>query len=781
MNELFKHGMGLFRLVFPTRLYVVCLGITVVAAIALCFVPLFNLLGYESAAFFGVLLGLLTTGLTLHAHGQGLLCAPLSQKAGEQQTPVSSFLVTYARHLGLVIMPLWILGLNALRIPNCDWWAGFWFWLLIPGFSILLGQWAAWLALAVAPERRWLARAIAFGLPVLNALGLGLHLALEPPIVGHQWWLGYFGGSIYDEAMAVPVSLIWYRASNLVLVGMVVCALEALRRKQSGKSSAALSWVSIVLAGVLAVGWSKRQDVGIDIDRAYIAAELGGRLETEHFIIYYPLHETWIEQIQHIAEDHEYRYAQLSAFFDSDPLQEHDGAKIRSFVYPDRDTKGRLMGARNTMIAKLWLHEMHILWRGYGDNLLTHELAHIFTESFGSGPLRLSMQWGIGINMGLVEGIATAADWPVGELTPHETSASLRKLGLAPDIRRLVGASGFWTQASGRAYTLMGSFVRYLIDSYGIDVFKKAYPNGDFVAAYGKSAQELVTEWELYLETIEPRADQLELARYLYDRPSIFGKVCARTIAELRRKADQAAARGDVMEARAIFEGIIELDASNTAYRFEYASLLDRARDYTAALDVVASLSSDAASKPVYGAELLSIQGDMQWHLGQFSLAEEAYAQCLSLKMPADMERSVRVKHAVVSLQDEVTRGLGYQYLLGRSARDMAVYFAMEWLRRDPDSPLASYLVGRRLWSARQYEEALPFLEAVAGQMGAEVLDAEAERMLGQSYFFVGHFDKAQTVFERLTELSRSRYRAQASEWLSRIDWKRNRNSLVAN
>src|SRR5690606_7567094 len=100
-------------------------------------------------------------------------------------------------------------------------------------------------------------------------------------------------------------------------------------------------------------------------------------------------------------------------------------------------------------------------------------------------------------------------------------------------------------------------------------------------------------------------------------------------------------------------------------------------------------------------------------------------------------------------------------------------------LRRDPDSPLASYLVGRRLWSARQYGEALPFLEAVAGQMGAEVLDAEAERMLGQSYFFVGHFDKAQTVFERLTELSRSRYRAQASEWLSRIDWKRNRNSLV--
>ncbi len=786
MSEFFKRGMEVFRLVFPTRLHVFFLGISAAMAMVLCFVPLFNILGYESAAFFGVWLGVVSTGLTLHAHQKGLLRSPLCKESAKRPverraSPVAMFLRMYGRNLALIVLPFGILWLNALRVPNCDLRAGFLFWLLIPVFSILLGQWSAWMALAVAPNKRWLARTIAFGLPVLSAVSLGLHLALEPPIVGHQWWLGYFGGSIYDEAMAIPASLIWYRVINVLLVALGICGIETLRKKQLGRPYFRLAWVCVALAAVLAVGWSGRQDLGIEIDRAYIANELGGRLETEHFIIYYPLNESFVDQIDRIAEDHEYRFSQLSAFFESDPLQYRDGAKIKSFIYPDRDVKGRLMGARNTMIAKLWLHEIHILWRGYGDGLLTHELAHVFTEPFGAGPLRLSMQRGIGVNMGLVEGIATAADWPVRELTPHEISAALRALEMAPDIRGLLGASGFWTQASGRAYMLMGSFVRHLIDSQGIEKFKQAYPTGDFAKVYGKSADVLVGEWELYLDSLTLNAGQLELTRYLYDQPSIFGKVCARTIADMRRQADQAVAHGQLMEARAIFEQIIQLDASNNAYQFEYAHLLNRARDYTAALDIVDKLSSDAENKSVQNAELLSVRGDMLWHLGQVKKAEASYAQCLTMNLPMDMERQIRVKHAVASSQNETTRSLGYQYLLGRSSSDISLYFAMEWLRREPEDRLASYLVGRKLWAAYQYEDALPFLESVAGLMQAEVLDAEAHRMLGQSYFFVGRFDDAQRSMQALQGVSGSRYNTQAEEWMSRIRWKRNRNSLVAN
>src|SRR5690554_3822962 len=113
MNDLSRRGMDLIRYVFPTRLYGVCLGITVAMAIVLCFVPLFNILGYESAAFFGVVLGFFSTGLTLHAHQRGLLRSPLSLDRVEgQRTPVVSFLVTYARHLALGVLPFGILWLN---------------------------------------------------------------------------------------------------------------------------------------------------------------------------------------------------------------------------------------------------------------------------------------------------------------------------------------------------------------------------------------------------------------------------------------------------------------------------------------------------------------------------------------------------------------------------------------------------------------------------------------------------------------------------------------------
>ncbi|MBA2662131.1 MAG: hypothetical protein H0U74_07520 [Bradymonadaceae bacterium] len=764
------------RSLLPTWTYRICFALVALTGGALCFVPLFNILGYESAAFFGVTLGLLATGLTLHAQRIGAFALPLDVE--REGSPARDFARRYAHNLALLVLPFAILLLNALRVANCDLASGVGFWLLIPTFSILVGQTGAWVALVCSPRRRWLARTIAFGIPLVSALWFGLLLALEPPIVGHQWLIGYFGGSIYDEAMAVPTSLIWYRALNILLVGSVLISLETLWVRKLGRPTRAPALWALVLTLVFALGWGFRQRAGIDIDRGFIMGELGGMVETEHFIIYYPARDPFIDQIGLIAEDHEYRYAQLSTFFESDPISFAGNTKIKSFIYPDREAKGQLMGARNTLIAKLWLHEMHIMWRGYGDSMLTHELAHIFTEPFGSGPLRLSMQRGVGVNMGLVEGIATAADWPVGELTPHETGAALRRAELAPNIRGLVGATGFWTQASGRAYVLMGSFVRFLIDTYGIAVFKQAYAKGDFQRAYGKSTDTLVSEWEAYLDQMTISDDQIEMARYLFDRPSIFAKVCARTIAELRRQANEAVARGDVFGARAIFERIISFDAGNAAYRVEYARVLQSARDYEAALAVLEALRSGELGR-VQEAELLAMVGDLQWHLGEFDAAATAYSSCLEVGVPADLERSLRVKRATVTVDDAVTRTLAYEHLIGRGGGEITMFFAMEWLSREPENPIAAYLVGRRLWISQKWEHALPYLEAVVGRMGSEVLDAEARRVLAQCYFFAGRLEQAQSLVEELAMLPMSRYSVEAVEWLDRIAWKR-RNSVSA-
>jgi tetratricopeptide (TPR) repeat protein len=761
---------------WPTWTYRFCAVMVLVSAVFLCFVPLFNLVGYESAAFFGVLSGLLGTGLTLHAYRVGLVEAPLA--VDRARSPGWDFVRLFVRHMVLVAVPLVVLSANAFRVPNCDWTAGLGFWLLIPPMSLAIGQTLAWLALSLSVRRRLLHFGVAFGLAAMSAGWLLWHLATQPPIVGFQWWLGYFGGSIYDEALAIDPALAHYRLLNLGMIASIVGAIEVVWWRRQGRSVSAVASAVLLLTLVTAWGWANRQDKGIDIDRDHVIAALGGTVETEHFIIHYPAREPYVTQLPWLIEDHEYRYAELKAFFRTDPVKS-SGRKVRSFVYADRDSKGRLMGARNTLVAKLWLNEMHILWRGVGDHVLAHELAHIFTEPFGAGPLRLSMQYGVGVNMGLVEGIATAADWPAAELTPHEASAALRQRGLAPDIRRLVSASGFWTQASGRAYTLMGSFVRYLVDTYGIEAFKKAYGRGQFLGAYGKTPDALVTEWEAFLDAIELTDRQVEVARYLYDRPSIFGKVCARTIAELWRQSQVAASSGDLATARALYERILSHDPTNFAYHLGYARILMHAGAMEEALGVVRG-QERAELEPVRQAELWAMIGDLKWHLDRLPEARRAYGQCLELGVPIDVERSLNIKQAAVGIEDEAVRRLAYHYLLDLRGQELSSFFVMEWVRRHPDSAEANYLVGRRLWDAGHWPWAIAFLEQAEGRLGAEILDAEALRMLGQSYYFVDRLEEAERRFERLRSHEITRYREEAREWLERIRWKRDWNRGLA-
>jgi hypothetical protein len=61
----------------------------------------------------------------------------------------------------------------------------------------------------------------------------------------------------------------------------------------------------------------------------------GGRIETEHVIIYFSHNELDDpEQVRRLAEDHEYRYWELERFFGVDVVQWR-GRKLESYVYPN--------------------------------------------------------------------------------------------------------------------------------------------------------------------------------------------------------------------------------------------------------------------------------------------------------------------------------------------------------------------------------------------------------------------------------------------------------------
>lgn len=727
-------------------LAVVC----VVAACVLAFVPLFNLVGYESAAFYGVLLGLVAPFLAF------------------DDLTVDGWARACAQRLALAVVPFAILSANALFVQNCAYLVGVQFWALIVVGSVVIATTLGWFVRCAEPKRPrlWIALLIAASIAEFAA-----RLALDPPITGHHVFLGYFSGSIYDEALAVPASLVWYRATHVALVAALVAAVHA--RQRRSRAPAAIALALAVLGGAM---FLNRQRFGVDIGRTQIERALGGVAETEHFLIYYPQSMPPTE-VARLVEDHEFRYAEMAAYFETDPVALRD-RKVKSFVYANRDQKGALMGGRRTLVAKIWLHEMHILWRHYGDHMLAHELAHVFTEPFARGPLRLSTRFWIFPNMGIVEGAATAADWDADNLDPHVASAALRRLGRAPDIASLVGASGFWRQSSGRAYTLMGSFIRWLVDEYGIEKFRRAYGDGDFDRVYGVPSEQLVAQWGAFVDALPLEQRQVDLARYYYDRRSIFEKVCARTIAELRREVEVRRNARDDTAARALMDEIVRFDPTNVGYLIERAELLLALNDTAAAraqLDAVLKLDLDAA----YRARANALLADVQWAAGDLDAARDRYATCLEAAVPLDAERLLHVKHRALLSGGEAEQ-LAFQYLVDtQTPRDIAVYFPTQWVAQRPDDPLGAYLLGRRLWGARQWSLAIPHLER-ATTLDRAVLADEAQLMLLQSLHFGGDAIGAAQRVAQWAPASPP-YVAAKEEWTRRLDWHRGWNTVDGN
>lgn len=759
-------------LFWPTRLHVAAWGLFSIATLLALFIPLFNTIGYESAALFGVLGGLGAVVLTLkhmsRVDEEGFVDVLHSR------SPVARFASYYVVALAPLAIPFVALWVGALFITNCDPWLGLAYWALIPGISVANGVMVGCVAGLLEP--RW-QRYLAGLLIVLAAVALfAAQLALEPPIVGFQIFLGYFSGSIYDEALALPPAFVAYRVINLILIAGLLALFESIWRVRTGRYA---GWATVVALALLlggTVAWFDREEAGVDLKSETIAEALGGRIETEHFVIFYPAEQGFEERAEDIAEDHEFRYAELKAFFETDPVALH-GKKVRSYVYPDRERKGAMMGGRRTQVAKLWLHEIHILWREYGDHMLAHELAHVFTEPFGTGPLRLSTRWGVGINMGLVEGIATAADWPHRTMTPHEAAASLRRLDRAPSIRELLGASGFWTQSSSRAYTMVGSFIRFVVDEYGIDKLKKAYGRGEFKAAYGKSLDELVSEWEVFIDALELDEQTMSRAKFIYDRPSIFQKVCARTVAEYRRRARLAAVSGRTEAALGLYREMLSFDPDNLMLQLEYARFLVAEGKHDEATEILSTLVRRDDIGSGLRAAALELQGDVFWYRDMRSEAATRYGECLALGVPLGQERFVEVKRKAVHDDVEWQRELAFEYLLEKSNSPVQLFFPAEWVRKNPDDALANYLLGRRLLQGLEAKRALEFLQMARGNLGVDVLELENLEMLVQAHYFAGEAEKATPYAAELAASERSTYRESGLEWQRRIDWKR-RNTV---
>ncbi|MBL8786385.1 MAG: hypothetical protein JNJ59_15900 [Deltaproteobacteria bacterium] len=694
--------------------------------------------------------------------------------------------------LPAALIPLGLLLLNGARVRQCDVWGGVAFMVVGPVFSTL---WSALFGAAIGLWQPRLRRAVPlFFLAFLVWAAMDVvHILRHPAIFAYNPFAGFFSGAIYDAVIEIDGRLALYRLNNLAQIALVIAVARLAWDRGAGRLSRAAAsqasgrrWVAAVACGAVVLGfWAARGAIGYEVGRADVQARLGGRLEDERIVLWYDRATIPEAEARALLEDHRFRLAQLEA-----SLGTRFPDVITSYVYGSPEQKRLLMGAGQVYIAKPWLEEIHLNRVPYAAPVIRHELAHVVLGVFADPPLEIPTTCFIP-QMALVEGAAEAFEWDTGQLSPHEWSAAMRTAKQAVDLRTLLGAGGFYGQSSDKAYTLAGSFIRWVIDRYGMAAFATLYRDGDFEAGTHTSLDDLVGAWEHFLDGLQVPDDAAGLATGRFNVNAIHKRPCGLDVARVEAEAQRRSRAGDSDGARAAYEQVVAWIPEDAQKRMPLLTLAAQRGDLAAVRRAWADYKavpgnrngvSDAAATELVADTLGRVAlatrtrpGGAGWDAALVDEARALYESLATVPQPEERRRNVLVKGLVT--REPRYLDTVWPYLLdGKTSTVETAFQAM------PDDPLVTYLVGRRRHSDGKHADAVPLLEKAAdglarmrgeGTEWAAWVAREAVRLLAHSRWQLGQYEAARAAFQRVAAMTpyggdRDRY----LDWAARCTWK---------
>ncbi len=746
-------------------------------ALILANIPLSNLLAFEFCAVlaFGISFAGGHTAVTGVAN---LRQRTQPLRGAAAQMVMSIFWRAFGINLTLLAPPLIIILLNAIRVRNCDFLEGFTFFLLLPviscAYATALGVFfGLWL------KRRWTAYLAYLCYIFATFLALIYNLIFHPPVFGYHSTFGYFPGPIYDERIVISATLLIARATTLLLTWIFLSlAINTLEIGRHTRLEPTLYWQKLyrfkpqyadlnqrirLIALIIIFGliYLFRGELGLRPTRGYIEDTLGGLKETAHFRIYYEQGSKVEKEIEWIAQDHEFRYAQLVRYFQIKPTK-----KVQSYIYTSPEQKKRLMGARGTSVEDPLGYGFHINYEDFPHPVMKHELAHALTADWHP-ILKVSLK------IGLHEGIAVAADWDEGKLTAHQWSRAMQQLDIAPKMNQIMGI-GFWTQASSQSYTLAGSFVRFLIEKYGIEKAKRVFPTGNFEEVYGKSLSELEAEWNGFLETVPLTEADLEIAAHRFNRPSIFEKPCAHEIAQLSAEAWRAYYRADMSTAIRLFEQVYQFDPDNPRHLRGLMYAHYQTGDYPSTLKWVSRITAHPQASMNRVAEAKNVEGNVYWQRGEREEARSRYQEVFALHTSNALDREAQAKLATLALEfPDIERKIR-QVLIGEASNRLKMTLLHEVIAELPEWGLGHYLIGRQLYFDREYAASNQYLLiAATSELPHHSFVIENTRLIGVNSYRLGQYEEALEQFRRIAANKALPLGTihSAKDWIERCEW----------
>jgi tetratricopeptide (TPR) repeat protein len=749
-----------------------------VGVLLLAFTPGFDVLGHYSALAASLLISALV----------GPLAVTRTQEAREEGTSLIDLVrgVT-GDALSLVLLGAGILTLNALRVKNCDLSMGVAFWALGPAVTALFCA-VAGVFSATLTRTRGLGVTLYFA-GILGSFSLLLaHFLTGPTVTAYSPFFGHLAGAVYDDVVPITGTWLAYRLNNGVQALLMAALMHWLvhpdtlrwklaRLRSQGPGPAV--GVGLLLAGCLLFHLGRAQ-IGFERSHADVRSALDGRTVTPHFIVHHPREDDDLSrEVPWIAYDLEYRYAALESALGVSPTK-----PIHVHLYGTAKRKRQLMGADKVSIAKPWLGEVHLGPTGFGDPLITHELAHVFAAEFAPGPLHVSASLRLIPHMALIEGLAKAVEGHRSRLDLHQWSAAMDALDILPDLDTLLGPGGYTTSHGPTAYTAAGSFLSHLLETRGAAPVRAVYGSRDFKAAFGAELSVLKDEWLTRLRDRErtPIADtDLEWARNRFDRKPILQRVCPLVVASRLREASVALKDGDATAALAALDEALAHRGGEPRIRLQRIRALAELQRWEEVATESEALMAHADSTLALTLAARERRGDAHWATGERAEAAHLYASVERETVGSSKLRRLAIKLALVrGSRTPVEEGLR-TLLLQRGELEERLELLDELAVGAPDSPLLHYLRGRHLHALRRPAEVVPLLRA-ALQAGLThpLLIRAAHRDLATSLWLLGQWDLAALHFQTARTLTPAEERgswARLSDWIARCEWSKSRGA----
>lgn len=492
--------MNKLKLIFKVPNFVI--AFVVLFAIFAQTLPLIQVLNFEFSFLFSILLFLASGILTIHFLRKfktfGVLPAIIMMKK--------------KLYLFLIFAPLLISISSNLLFQICPIWDGilYYFTLVIPAFyfGFVSGAFAFW-------SNKKFSYLIFISIFLLFAFVPILEFYIYPQVYFYNVIVGIIPGTIYDEQILIGSKLIIYRMLHFILFTILLYSMFKVGTTK--KKNRNLLVLSTLLGSVLFL--LLKPFLGLVTTKNDLYKNLSLSAITSNIEIRYADNLTYNDINLLVLESFYY----MSEIEQKTKLSTPNN--VVAYIFKNANQKGALFGSKAANVAKPWLNEVFIDFPSV-ENTLEHELTHIYAAQIGSTPFRIAD----GFNMAMLEGYAMAIEDNYSGYDIHYMALLAKESGYNFNIPELFSRFNFFAQNSSLSYITAGSFVKHLMEVYGIDKVNKVYQNLDFEKYFNKNLNELSNEYLVYLENLKYPINK-HTANLIFGRKPITKKVCPRTVA----------------------------------------------------------------------------------------------------------------------------------------------------------------------------------------------------------------------------------------------------------